>query len=570
MSILVVANFGGEEIEGREDQYMPTGKPTKLKPCKICGELFLPDKPSTRYCSKDHYTECPVCGKKMIWNSMQAVPPCSKECRKEQTRLKNLAKYGCEHPMQNEEVKKRFEDSMMAKYGVAHALQSDQLLDKVKRTNEERFGTEWALANSEVQSKRRETLRQHYGVDHPMNSPEIREKIKETLLDRYGVENIMQSPQCRRNAQNTCRERYGVSNPAQYGPFHKKMEETRIRNNGQYWTEDMTEKAKISWMARYGVDNPSKSAIVQQKIDEVMLSKYGVRRAAQLGPVTSARISQTNKDFKSLLDSAGIPSEFELSIGRHAYDIALSGTNILIEIDPSYTHSTQTNHWGGHVAMDYHLKKTTIAREAGYRCIHVFDWDNPQSIVKLVQPKKRIGARKCALYKLNNRAADQFLNENHLQGTVRGQTLCLGLVYEGEIVQVMTFGNPRYDKSHAIELLRLASRSDLIVVGGAEKLFRWATDYFCLDDIISYCDLAKFSGDVYTRLGMKKIRQTDPQPVWSRGSDKITSNLLRQRGYDQIFNAHYGKGTDNETLMLLNGWLPVPDCGQAVYEFRKH
>ena len=34
------------------------------------------------------------------------------------------------------------------------------------------------------------------------------------------------------------------------------------------------------------------------------------------------------------------------------------------------------------------------------------------------------------------------------------------------------------------------------------------------------------------------------------------------------FGTNYGKGTSNEQLMLDNGWLPVYDCGQAVYEFR--
>ena len=55
--------------------------------------------------------------------------------------------------------------------------------------------------------------------------------------------------------------------------------------------------------------------------------------------------------------------------------------------------------------------------------------------------------------------------------------------------------------------------------------------------------------------------------VWSRENKHVTSNLLRQRGYDQLFNTNYVKGTDNEILMLLNGWVPVCDCGQDVYEY---
>lgn len=37
--------------------------------------------------------------------------------------------------------------------------------------------------------------------------------------------------------------------------------------------------------------------------------------------------------------------------------------------------------------------------------------------------------------------------------------------------------------------------------------------------------------------------------------------------YDQLFGTSFGKGTSNEELMLLDGWLPVYDCGQAVYTY---
>ena len=49
----------------------------------------------------------------------------------------------------------------------------------------------------------------------------------------------------------------------------------------------------------------------------------------------------------------------------------------------------------------------------------------------------------------------------------------------------------------------------------------------------------------------------------------ITDNLLRQRGFDQLFHTSYGKGTSNEELMIARGYLPIYDCGQGVYIWRK-
>ena len=45
----------------------------------------------------------------------------------------------------------------------------------------------------------------------------------------------------------------------------------------------------------------------------------------------------------------------------------------------------------------------------------------------------------------------------------------------------------------------------------------------------------------------------------------ITDNLLRQRGFDQLFETNYGKGTSNEELMIMHGFIEVYDCGQLTY-----
>ena len=47
----------------------------------------------------------------------------------------------------------------------------------------------------------------------------------------------------------------------------------------------------------------------------------------------------------------------------------------------------------------------------------------------------------------------------------------------------------------------------------------------------------------------------------------ITDNLLRQRGFDQLFDANFGKGTSNEELMQSFGFVEIYDCGQSRYEW---
>ena len=132
----------------------------------------------------------------------------------------------------------------------------------------------------------------------------------------------------------------------------------------------------------------------------------------------------------------------------------------------------------------------------------------------------------------------------------------------------MTFGSPRYNRNYEFELLRLCSNTNYSIVGGASKLFKHFVDTVNPGSIISYCDRSKFTGSVYEKIGMSFVRDTEPNKVWSKGTVRITDNLLRQRGFDQLFNTDYGKGTSNEELMIEHGWLPVYDCGQRVYEWR--
>lgn len=309
---------------------------------------------------------------------------------------------------------------------------------------------------------------------------------------------------------------------------------------------------------------------VQDKHKHTMLERHGVKYGVPLPSAIHNQgniISKANREFGKRLEDAGIEYKFELRLGKYSYDIHILNTNILIEINPTYTHNLIGNHWGDRLVSGYHLEKTLRASEWGYRVIHVFDWDCFDKIVNLLLPKEKVFARKCKLYKLSSSATNEFLNKYHLQGTCRGQILSLGLYHGSELVEVMTFGKSRYDKKHDVELLRLCSHPRYRVVGGASKLFKFATDYYGLSNIISYCDISKFSGNVYEIIGMKKIRTTPPQEVWSDGMNKITANLLRQQGFDRLFSTNFGKGSSNELLMIEHGWLPIEDCGQAVYEY---
>ena len=129
----------------------------------------------------------------------------------------------------------------------------------------------------------------------------------------------------------------------------------------------------------------------------------------------------------------------------------------------------------------------------------------------------------------------------------------------------MTFGKPRYNRHFQFEILRLCFREGYLVVGGSERMFANFLKDVSPISILSYCDKRYYTGEVYKRLGFNHLYDSPPQKIWCKGDKKITSNLLRRYGPDRLIRTGDGKGSDNEEIMLREGWVPEEDLGQGVW-----
>lgn len=351
----------------------------------------------------------------------------------------------------------------------------------------------------------------------------------------------------------------------------------------------VSEKCKNTWNLKSDqeiislIDNlrekyysqPDKIAHAKEVRSQTNLERYGVDNSYKLATYTSS--SRPNSDFYNLLISFGfnvncetyLPSSLQVKRG-YRFDFQIE--NILLELNPWPFHNISWNPIPEVDPIDkfYHLNKTSTARENGYRCIHIWDWDDQEKIIKSLLPKTPVYARKCELQEVPKDICDQFLNKYHFQNTCKGQAIRYGLYYNNELIQVMTFGKPRYNKNYDYELLRLCTKNNYKVLGGANKLFSYFIKNNPSASIISYCDNSKFLGDVYSSLGMKLKDSGKPSRHWYHPKLKIhiTDNFLRQRGFDQLFGdifGVYGKGTSNEDLMKIHGFLDIYDCGQSSY-----
>lgn len=480
-----------------------------MKKCKICGILFEPTHNAQKICNNEHFKTCKVCGKQFsIGRTVTSRECCSTKCTVELRKQTMSERFGVEYPLQNSELKKKAEETSLQRFGVKHAAQ-----------------------NEAIKQKTQQYFLEHYGVSTPFLMDDFQKKTTET-----------------------CRKRYGVSYTSQIPGRTEKMQRTN--------------------MLRYGSVSPMGNKDIQSKFSEDMQSKYGVPYYCMADECRAAQknvISRLNRSIADKLDQIGLKSSFEFTIDRYSYDLKIEDSNILIEVNPTDTHNCINTPWSNHSGRDknYHKDKTHVAKMNGYRCINIWDWDDIDKIINMLVPKTILYARNCKLIEVDTKTAKLFENSYHLQNSVRGQQVCLGLAKDDQLVQLMTFGKPRYNNNYEWELLRLCTDNSFGVVGGANKLYSYFLRNYCPQSLVSYCDMSKFSGDIYATLGMKLIHYTEPNKVWSKGKACITNNLLLQRGYDQLFHTNYGKGTSNEQLMLEHGWLPVFDCGQAVYAYNK-
>lgn len=353
--------------------------------------------------------------------------------------------------------------------------------------------------------------------------------------------------------------------------FTIKQRETKLKN-GTLYPEHLLKLTheQRSAMALKAVETKRKNGTLTghfpyDRKDEILQKSYETKLKNGTLYTSHGANSKPNEQFAKLLIDNDIDFEREFWISPYSYDFKID--NILIEINPSVTHNST---WGiyGNEGKDknYHLNKSKVAEDNGFRCIHIWDWDDVNKILFLLKSKETIYARKCVIREVSKQESKQFINTYHLQNYTNDQVR-IGLYYNNSLVSIMTFGTPRYNKKFEWELIRYCSSKN--IVGGAEKLFNYFIKNYTPKSIISYCDYSKFCGNVYKKLNFKLAIHNPPSKHWYHVNNKrhITDNLLRQRGFDQLFNTNYGKGTSNEELMLQNKFVEVYDCGQIRFEW---
>ena len=203
--------------------------------------------------------------------------------------------------------------------------------------------------------------------------------------------------------------------------------------------------------------------------------------------------------------------------------------------------------------------------------IHIFEdeWSQKQEIVKdrlrsiLGICQERIYARNCMIAEISSASANGFLERNHLQGG-DSASIRYGLFHKDELVAVMTFGKPRFNKNYDWELVRFASKAGCNVIGGASKMLKLFMDRHH-GSIISYADIRYSDGNLYEKLGFRLVGRSKPNYNYVNGTEKLSRYACQKHRLPELLGDGFDPSLSEFENMALNGWTRVYDCGNFVY-----
>lgn len=428
-------------------------------------------------------------------------------------------------------------------------------MKKAKATCMKRFGVASPLKAKEIRDMCQKSLKQHYGVDNYFSLPGITAKLEKTKREKYGDNYMAADGVIRKKITTTMRKRYGVSSgmqvhvtfPEIWYNDERLTEFIKAGNSGSKWTTEA--------LATYF--NLTVSP-VQVRIGEVGLWSY-----------INLQSSKEEKELYNLLQSWG-EHPVKYKTPKLELDIYLPDKQIAIEFNGNYWHSTRIGR-----GMNYHLNKTIKASLRGIRVYHIFEyeWMNRKTQIinqirnMLGHNQETIYARKCVIKEVLSDNSSDFQNANHIQGSANA-SVHVGLYSKDELVALMTFGKSRFNKKIEWELVRFCSKAGTNVVGGASRLFKYFVKTYKPSGIISYSDIAKTTGNLYTTLGFSCIDTAEPNYVWVYHDTVLSRYQCQKHRLIAQGFGHLGK-TEKE-IMENRNFAQVYDCGSRVHIWGKY
>lgn len=450
--------------------------------------------------------------------------------------------FGTDFPMQSKAVRSKSEQTCQTKYGVNNAAKTEQVKLKIKTVCQERYGVNAPMQSEAIKEKSRQTCIEKYGVEYNTQNKDILNKAVATARARYGgVGN--ESSISKHKHEQTCQERYGENN---YSTFIAKQNH-----------DDLLFIDGNDWVMRCPHSDCDKCEL---KLYKITGEQYRARVAAGTELCTTLLPIGTQRSTQELqicqwLDDVGVVHEDNLrtyikDIHGKELDIYIPDRKLAIEVNGCYTHSDKCKRRNEQEWKYIECKKN------GIQLIQIWeDWMRlkPEICKSLIFAKlgifeHRTGASKCKIQTVDKKTAQEFLEQNHIQGRC-GCQINYGLYYKGALVSLMTFGKRRPGMGGKTategqyELLRFCNLKGWQVVHGAERMLHHFIQDYHPKEIISFSSNDISDGSLYCILGFTQSDNIE-HSYWY-----IEPNTYKR----------YHRFSFNKFQILEKGLAPDPD-----------
>ena len=260
---------------------------------------------------------------------------CSKECsyidsnvieKRKQTCIDNL---GVCFPSQNENVRKKMDETNCKKYGCKRYSQTEECKKRVKETSIELFGVEHYSKTDEYKQRIKETSLMKYGCKSYAQTNECKNKIKETCIERYGVEHYMKTSEGKQRVEKTNMRLYNSTCSLHSENISIKVKEIILKKYGKEYylqTDECRIKSKNTCKEKYGKEFYSQTNEYKDKVRKTCIEKYGVENYAQTNEFAKYHRKQIE------YDGLTFDSSWEVTVYQYCKE-----NNIPCEYQPNIT-----------------------------------------------------------------------------------------------------------------------------------------------------------------------------------------------------------------------------------------
>lgn len=497
----------------------------------------------------------------------------------EKQRKTNLERYGSSAPMGNKTIQEKYKRTCIEKYGADNPFRSEKIKVKCSQIKEEKYGD----PNFNNREKARQTNIEKYGTAIPQQLEQVKKKTADTCLERYGSTSYLGTEEFRTRSKKTCKEKYGVETYVLSDDFRAKFRQTsqlKYHTDNPWSSHEIIEqriKSRLDIIAKYEQENDcivinkiideygQGWLTIKDKLDLVKIGKFVGVRTSDLQKIIDYTNSHTRSHpedeiiafIKSISDVSIIHDDRTL-IKPYELDIYIPDKKLAIEFNGNYWHSFNVGY-----DSYAHLNKTELCSLHDTRLVHIqeWEWNNKKDICNSIISSalgvytSHIYARKCEVKTVSSKDTKEFLEANHIQGSVNS-TYRLGLYYNNELVQLICIGKSRFKKDE-YELLRMCTKLNTQVIGGFSKLMK----YQPYDELISYVDISKFNGSSYMNTNWTYVSSSGPSYAYYKGNVKLNRVAAQKHKLGELLGTDYNPNETEVQNMIRCGWLQVYDCG---------